>query len=83
MTNRTPNANSRRDILKAGLAGAGLAAASSAQADDYITPAMTTPGRPFTAYGMPASYETNVKRMRHAARRLARHWRFPHAAGDA
>jgi sulfane dehydrogenase subunit SoxC len=63
MTNRTPNANSRRDILKAGLAGAGLAAASSAQADDYITPAMTTPGRPFTAYGMPASYETNVKRM--------------------
>ncbi len=57
-------AASRRQILKAGLAGAGIAAASgAARAEDYITPAMTTPGRPFSGYGVPASYEANVKRL--------------------
>ena len=56
--------SSRRELLKAGLAGAGIAAASTAaRAEDYITPAMTTPGRPFSGYGMPASYEANVKRL--------------------
>ncbi|HWY61334.1 MAG TPA: sulfite dehydrogenase [Rhizomicrobium sp.] len=60
---------SRRTLLQAGLAGLGVAAAAPAQtangqpADDYITPAMRTPGRPFTAYGMPASYEAGVKRI--------------------
>jgi len=54
----------RRQMLQTALAGAGLAAASTAaRAQDYITPAMTTPGRPFSAYGMPASYEANVKRL--------------------
>jgi sulfane dehydrogenase subunit SoxC len=61
----TKNAvSSRRELLKAGLTGAGLAAASTiAQAQDYITPAMTTPGRPFSGYGMPAPYEAGVKRL--------------------
>jgi sulfane dehydrogenase subunit SoxC len=51
-------------LLKTALASAGVAAAASAaRADDFITPAMITPGRPFTGYGMPASYEANVKRL--------------------
>ena len=55
---------SRRELLKAGLAGAGLAAATgAAQAQDYITPAQLTPGRIFSGYGMPASYEGAVKRI--------------------
>jgi sulfane dehydrogenase subunit SoxC len=54
---------SRRKILQAALAGAGAVAATPAKADDYITKAMTTPGRPFTAYGMPAKYEDGVKRI--------------------
>ena len=55
---------SRRGLLKAGLAGAGLAAAATpVRADDYITAAQTTPGRPFSGYGMPAPYEAGVKRL--------------------
>lgn len=54
---------SRRKILQAALAGAGAVAATPAKADDYITKAMTTPGRPFTPYGMPSKYESNVKRI--------------------
>jgi sulfane dehydrogenase subunit SoxC len=58
----TPH-TSRRTLLQAGLAGLGMAAAAPARAQDYITPAMRAPGRPFTPYGMPASYEAGVKRI--------------------
>ena len=55
---------SRRDLLKAGLAGAGVAAASTAaKAQDFVTPSMLTPGKGFSGYGMPASYEAGVKRI--------------------
>ena len=55
---------SRRGLLQAGLGGVGaLAAAGPALAQDYITTAMKTPGRAFSAYGMPASYEAGVKRL--------------------
>ena len=54
----------RRKFLKTALAsGAGVAAALPARADDYITPSMTTPGGPFTAYGMPSPHEADVKRL--------------------
>jgi sulfane dehydrogenase subunit SoxC len=61
MTDKT---TSRRQLLKAGLAGAGVAAAApAAKAQDFVTPSMLTPGKPFSAYGMPASYEAGVKRI--------------------
>jgi sulfane dehydrogenase subunit SoxC len=56
----------RRKFLKTaltGAAGAGVATAIPARADDYITPAMTTPGRSFTGYGMPSPHEAAVKRI--------------------
>ena len=56
----------RRKFLKTaltGAAGAGAAAAIPARADDYITPAMTTPGKPFSGYGMPSPHEADVKRL--------------------
>ncbi|MGH6827961.1 MAG: sulfite dehydrogenase [Rhizomicrobium sp.] len=54
----------RRKFLKTALVGAGAAgAALPARADQYITAAMTTPGRPFTGYGMPSRYEADVKRL--------------------
>ena len=54
---------SRRKFLKTALAGAGaVAAAAPARADEYITKAMTTPGKPFTPYGMPSPHE-DVKRL--------------------
>lgn len=56
----------RRKFLKtalAGGAGAGVAAALPARADDYITPAMTNPGKPFSGYGMPSPHEADVKRL--------------------
>lgn len=56
---KTPRA-SRRAVLSGGLAG--LAAVPAAAAD-YITPAMLTPGRPFTGYGMPSPHEADVKRL--------------------
>ena len=62
----TVQKTSRRSLLQAGLAGVGaLAAAPAVAADgpDYITAAMKTPGKPFSAYGMPASYESGVKRL--------------------
>ena len=62
----TVKKTSRRSVLQAGLAGVGaLAAAPAVAADgpDYITAAMKTPGKPFSAYGMPASYESGVKRL--------------------
>jgi sulfane dehydrogenase subunit SoxC len=62
MTNKI--APSRRKFLSTALAGVGAAAAVplSAKADEYITPSMTTPGRSFTAYGMPSPHE-DVKRL--------------------
>ena len=60
MNKKTLPQTSRRTILQAGL---GMAAAAPAQAQDYLTPAMRTPGRPFSGYGMPASYEAGVKRL--------------------
>jgi sulfane dehydrogenase subunit SoxC len=61
MTSKT----TRRKFLKTALvsAGAGVATALPARADDYITPSMTTPGGPFTAYGMPSPHEADVKRL--------------------
>lgn len=55
----------RRKFLKTALAGAGagVATALPARADEYITPAMTTPGRPFSGYGMPSPHEAAVKRI--------------------
>src|SRR5579872_4579837 len=56
----------RRKFLKTaltGAAGAGVATAIPARADDYITPAMTTPGKPFSGYGMPSPHEADVKRL--------------------
>lgn len=60
----TKSVPSRRKFLKTALAGAGAAAAvpMSVKADEYITPSMTTPGKPFTPYGMPSSHE-EVKRL--------------------
>ena len=63
MTNKTTP--SRRKFLTTALAGAGAAAAApmaAKAADDYITPSMTTPGKAFTAYGMPSGHE-EVKRL--------------------
>jgi sulfane dehydrogenase subunit SoxC len=61
MTSKTTP--SRRKFLKTALAGAGVAAAAApARAEDFITPAMTTPGKAFTAYGMPSPHE-DVKRL--------------------
>src|SRR6201996_398590 len=58
---------SRRGLLQAGLAGVGALAAAPtaaiAQGQDFITAAMKTPGKPFSAYGMPSSYEAGVKRL--------------------
>ena len=34
-----------------------------AGAQDYITDAMKTPGRPFSSYGMPSSHEAEVERL--------------------
>lgn len=54
----------RRKFLKTAIAGsAGVAATLPARADEYITPAMTTPGRPFSGYGMPSPHEAGVKRI--------------------
>ncbi|MGZ5930253.1 MAG: molybdopterin-dependent oxidoreductase, partial [Rhizomicrobium sp.] len=62
MKNRTPP--SRRKFLQTALAGAGAAAAVplSVKADEYITPSMTVPGKPFSPYGMPSGHE-DVKRL--------------------
>lgn len=54
----TRTTSDRRQFLQSTLAGIGTAAVPVAvSADDYIEPSMTTPGRPFTAYGMPSGYE--------------------------
>lgn len=55
----------RRKFLTTTLAGAGAASVApiAAKADNYITAAMTTPGRPFTPYGMPSRYEADVTRL--------------------
>ena len=65
MTKRVSASPSRRSLLQTGLAGAGAAAVLpvAARADDYVTPSMLTPGRPFTGYGAPATYEAGVKRL--------------------
>ena len=64
MTDKTATKTSRRGLLQAGLAGVGaVAAAAPARAQDYITAAMKTPGRAFSPYGMPAPYESAVKRL--------------------
>ncbi len=55
--------NDRRQFLQSTLAGIGAAAIPMAvSADDYLEPSMTTPGRAFTAYGMPSGYE-HVQRL--------------------
>jgi len=62
MTSKT----TRRKFLKTALAGAGVAgvaAAAPVRADDNITAAMTTPGKPFSGYGMPSPHEAGVKRI--------------------
>jgi sulfane dehydrogenase subunit SoxC len=47
------------------LAAAPVAAQTAAvpATQDFITAAMKTPGKPFSAYGMPSSYEAGVKRL--------------------
>jgi sulfane dehydrogenase subunit SoxC len=62
---RMADKTTRRAFLETALvgAGAGVASAIPARADDYITPAMTTPGKPFTGYGMPSPHEADVKRI--------------------
>jgi sulfane dehydrogenase subunit SoxC len=55
--------NDRRQFLQSALAGIGTAAVPmTVSAADYIEPSMTTPGRPFTPYGMPSGYE-HVQRL--------------------
>lgn len=54
----TRTSNDRRQFLQSTLAGIGTAAIPmSVSADDYVEPSMTTPGRPFSAYGMPSAHE--------------------------
>jgi sulfane dehydrogenase subunit SoxC len=55
---RTPN---RRGLLKAGLLGA--MAPAAAQADTFVTPAMTTPAPPGGPYGVPDKQEAGVTRL--------------------
>lgn len=53
----------RRRFLQTSLAGIGTAAIPvSVSADDYLEPSMRTPGRPFSAYGMPSPHE-HVQRL--------------------
>jgi sulfane dehydrogenase subunit SoxC len=57
------SSNRRRQFLQSTIAGLGAAAVPmSVTADEYIEPSMTTPGRPFTPYGMPSGYE-HVQRL--------------------
>jgi sulfane dehydrogenase subunit SoxC len=74
MTETSAPKTTRRRLLQGGLAGAGAiaaapalaataAATAAAPAQDYITAAMLTPGKAFTAYGMPSKYEVGVKRL--------------------
>jgi sulfane dehydrogenase subunit SoxC len=71
MTEISAPKTTRRRLLQGGLAGAGAiaaapalaAATAAAPAQDYITAAMLTPGRAFTPYGNPSTYEAGVKRL--------------------
>jgi sulfane dehydrogenase subunit SoxC len=59
----TQGTNDRRQFLQSTLAGIGTAAIPmSVSADDYVEPSMTTPGRAFTAYGVPSGFE-HVQRL--------------------
>jgi sulfane dehydrogenase subunit SoxC len=59
----TKPTSDRRQFLQSTLAGIGSAAIPmSVSADDYLEPSMTTPGQPFTPYGMPSPHE-HVQRL--------------------
>ena len=51
----------RRNFLMAGTLGAALPVTAKAQ--DFLTPAMTTPAEPGAPYGVPAPSEANVQRL--------------------
>jgi sulfane dehydrogenase subunit SoxC len=53
----------RRQILQAGLVCAGAAASDRVMADDAVTAAMRTPGKPMSSYGMPSPHEAEVQRI--------------------